>query len=252
NPQAWKLISDYLPLYDALVFTKKEYAKEEILKYVYQIPPSIDPFSEKNKRLDPQIAKEIVEKFIPLDLPLITQVSRFDPWKDPLGVIDVYKQVSREFPVRLALIGSLAHDDPEGIKWLEKVKNYAGDDPHIHILSNLDGIGNVEVNALQQVSDIILQKSIREGFGLTVTEALWKETPVIGGNVGGIKLQIDDGINGFLVNSTNEAIEKVLFLLKNPKVSKEMGKKGREKVKNNFLLINHLEKYLDLFSDLSR
>ena len=252
NPQAWKLISDYLPLYDALVFTKKEYAKEELLKHVYQIPPSIDPFSEKNKQLDPQIAKEIVEKFIPLDLPLITQVSRFDPWKDPLGVIDVYKQVSREFPVRLALIGSLAHDDPEGIKWLEKVKNYAGDDPYIHILSNLDGIGNVEVNALQQVSDIILQKSIREGFGLTVTEALWKETPVIGGNVGGIKLQIDDGINGFLVNSTNEAIEKVLFLLKNPKISKEMGKRGREKVKNNFLLINHLEKYLDLFMDLSQ
>jgi trehalose synthase len=252
NPQAWKLISEYLPLYDALVFTKKEYAKEEILKHVYQIPPSIDPFSEKNKRLDPQIAKEIVEKFLPLDLPLITQVSRFDPWKDPLGVIDVYKQVSREFPVRLALIGSLAHDDPEGIKWLEKVKNYAGDDPHIHILSNLDGIGNVEVNAIQQVSDIILQKSIREGFGLTITEALWKKTPVIGGNVGGIKLQIDDGVNGFLVNSINETIEKVLFLLKNPKISKEMGKKGREKVKDNFLLINHLEKYLDLFIDLSR
>ncbi|MFW9969398.1 MAG: glycosyltransferase [Candidatus Odinarchaeota archaeon] len=252
NPQAWDLISDYLQLYDALVFTKREYAKKDIQKLVYQITPSIDPFSEKNKLLDFGVAKEIVEKFVPLDLPLITQVSRFDPWKDPLGVIDVYRKVSKEQPIRLALIGSLAHDDPEGKEWLEKVKNYAGDDPNIHILSNLDGVENTEVNAFQRISNIILQKSIKEGFGLTVTEALWKETPVIGGNVGGIKLQIENGVNGFLVNTIDETVDKILYLLKNPEIAKEMGRKGREKVKNEFLLINHVEKYLDLFKDLSK
>jgi trehalose synthase len=252
NPQAWNLISEYLPLYDALIFTKKEYAKKEIQKQVYQIPPSIDPFSEKNMQLDLDKTKEIVERFVPLDLPLITQVSRFDPWKDPLGVIDAYKIVKKEVPVHLALIGSLAHDDPEGMEWLEKVKNYAGNDPNIHILSNLDGIGNIEVNAFQRVSDIILQKSIKEGFGLTVTEALWKKTPVIGGNVGGIRLQIEDGVNGFLVNTIDETAEKILYLLKNPEISREMGRRGHEKVKKEFLLLNHLEKYLDLFIDISK
>lgn len=155
-------------------------------------------------------------------------------------------------PICLSLIGSLAHDDPEGVEWLDKVKNYGGDDPNIHILSNLDGIGNLEVNAFQRVSDIIIQKSIKEGFGLTVTEALWKRKPVIGGNVGGIKLQIEDGINGFLVNTVEETAEKILYLLKNPKISEEMGKKGHEKVKKEFLLIAHLEKYLDLFHSLSK
>ncbi len=250
NPQAWEIISEYLPLYDALIFTLKEYAREGIQKPIFQIPPSIDPFSEKNRPLDIDAAKEIIEKFVPLDLPIITQVSRFDPWKDPLGVIDAYKKVSKEIPIQLVLIGSLAHDDPEGVEWLEKVKNYAGDDQYIHILSNLDGVGNIEVNAFQQVSNIILQKSIREGFGLTVTEALWKKTPVIGGNVGGIKLQIEDGVNGFLVNSIDETAERILYLLKNPKKAAEMGQKGHEKVKKEFLLINHVEKYLDLFESI--
>jgi trehalose synthase len=252
NPQAWDIISEYLPLYDALIFTLKDYAKKGIQKPIFQITPSIDPFSEKNRQLEVDIAKDIVEKFVPLDLPIITQVSRFDPWKDPLGVIDAYRKVAKEIPVRLALIGSLAHDDPEGVEWLERVKNYAGDDPNIHILSNLDGVGNIEVNAFQQISNIILQKSIREGFGLTVTEALWKKTPVIGGNVGGIKLQIENGINGFLVNSIEETTEKILYLLKNPKISEEMGRKGHEKVKKEFLLLNHVEKYLNLFESITK
>ncbi|MFX1571544.1 MAG: glycosyltransferase [Promethearchaeota archaeon] len=250
NPQAWGIISKYLPLYDALIFTKKEFAKEDITTPIFQITPSINPFSNKNKHIEENEAKEIVQKFVPLDLPLITQVSRFDPWKDPLGVIEVYKKVSEKIPIRLALIGSLAHDDPEGIKWLEQLKNYAGDDPNIHILSNLDGVADLEVNAFQLISSIILQKSIREGFGLTVTEALWKGTPVIGGNVGGIKLQIENGVNGFLVDTIEEATEKVLYLLKNPKKAKEMGQNGYEKVKNEFLLIHHVEKYLDLFKSI--
>lgn len=250
NPQAWSLISKYLPMYDALIFTKMEFARKGIHDNIYQITPSINPFSPKNKTLDHEEARKIVEKFIPLNKPLVTQVSRFDPWKDPLGVIDVSRKVNDEIPIHLALIGSLAHDDPEGAEWLEKIENYSKGDENIHVLSNLDGIGDLEVNAFQSISDVILQKSIREGFGLTVTEALWKETPVIGGNVGGIQLQIEDGVNGFLVNSIDEAADRVLYLLKHPERAKEMGKNGREKVKNNFLLFSHVEKYLDLFRDL--
>ena len=152
----------------------------------------------------------------------------------------------------MVLIGSLAHDDPEGQEWLEKVKNYATGDPDIFVFTNLDGVADLEVNAFQRMSDIILQKSIKEGFGMTVTEALWKKTPVIGGNVGGIKLQIEDGKNGYLVNSVEEAAEKALFLLKNPNLSRKMGNMGHERVKNKFLLIKHVENYLDLFLSLSK
>ncbi len=247
NPQAWELISPYLAFYDALIFTKLEYAKDSLKNFIYQITPSIDPFSKKNEELSIEESKNIVKKYIPLDRPLITQVSRFDPWKDPLGVIDAYKIVKEKTPIQLALVGSLAHDDPEGNRWLQKIRDYIGNDPYVHVLSNLDGIGNLEVNAFQRVSDIILQKSIKEGFGLTVTEALWKKIPVIGGNVGGIKLQIENGINGFLVNNVDETAEKILYLLKNPKKAKEMGRKGHDKVKKEFLLPKHVEKYLDLF-----
>lgn len=250
NPQAWNMISDYLSLYDALVFTKLEYARKTTNDLIYQIPPSIDPFSVKNKEISKAQAQEIVEKFVPLDLPIITQVSRFDPWKDPLGVIDAYRIVKEKQPIRLVLIGSLAHDDPEGIEWLKKVKDYAKGDPDILVLSNLDGVGDIEVNAFQRVSKVILQKSIKEGFGLTVAEGMWKKTPVIGGNVGGIKLQIDDGINGFLVNTINETAEKIIYILKNPKKAREIGEAGHTKIKNEFLLIKHVERYLDLFEIL--
>ncbi|MHA2006138.1 MAG: glycosyltransferase [Promethearchaeota archaeon] len=251
NPQAWKLISDYLPLYDALIFTKKEYMKEGVKNLIFPITPSIDPFSDKNKKLEDDYSREIVEKFVPLDKPILTQVSRFDPWKDPLGVIDAYRIVEKSVPVRLVLIGSLAHDDPEGIEWLEKVKNYSYGDPNIHVLSNLDGVADLEVNAFQRISDVVLQKSIKEGFGMTVTEALWKETPVIGGNVGGIKLQIENEVNGYLVDSIEETASRIIYLLKNPKLAELMGKRGHEKVKSEFLLIKHVENYLDLFSALT-
>jgi len=235
-----------------LVFTKLEYARNKSHDLIYQIPPSIDPFSVKNKIIPEAQAREIVKKFIPLDLPLVTQVSRFDPWKDPLGVIDAYRIVKEKQPIRLVLIGSLAHDDPEGIEWLKKVKDYAKNDSDIIILSNLDGVGDIEVNAFQRVSKVILQKSIKEGFGLTVTEGMWKKKPVIGGNVGGIKLQIDDGVNGFLVDTIEETAEKIIYILKNPKKAKEIGEAGHNKIKNEFLLIKHVERYLDLFEILSK
>jgi len=252
NPQAWEMISDYLSLYDALIFTKMEYAKKKAHDLICQIPPSIDPFSVKNKDLPEAQAREIVAKFVSLDLPLVTQVSRFDPWKDPLGVIDAYRIVKEQHPIRLVLIGSLAHDDPEGVEWLKKVKDYAKNDADIIILSNLDGIGDIEVNAFQRLSKVILQKSIKEGFGLTVAEGMWKKTPVIGGNVGGIKLQIDDGVNGFLVDTIEETAEKIIYILKNPKKAREIGEAGHVKIKNEFLLIKHVERYLDLFEILSK
>jgi trehalose synthase len=252
NPQAWELVLPYLQQYDARIFTMEQFAKSELKSPTFYITPSINPFSTKNKEIDSEQAKTIVQKYIPLDKPIITQVSRFDPWKDPLGVIDAYKMVKEKIPVRLALIGSLAHDDPEGVEWLEKVKDYANKDEDIFILSNLDGVGDIEVNAFQRISKIIIQKSIKEGFGLTVTEALWKGTPVIGGDVGGIRLQIEDGVNGYLVKSVEESAEKILYLLNNPKIAQKMGKKGREKVKQEFLLIHHLEKYLDLFKSISK
>ena len=252
NPQAWELVLPYLQQYDARIFTMEQFAKSELNSPIFYITPSINPFSTKNKELDYEQAQTIVQKYIPLDKPIITQVSRFDPWKDPLGVIDAYKMVKEKIPVRLALIGSLAHDDPEGVEWLEKVKDYANEDEDIFILSNLDGVGDIEVNAFQRISKIIIQKSIKEGFGLTVTEALWKGTPVIGGDVGGIRLQIEDGVNGYLVKNVEESAEKILYLLNNPKIAQKMGIEGREKVKQEFLLIQHLEKYLDLFKSISK
>ena len=252
NPQSWKLVLPYLQQYDARIFTMEQFAKSELNSPIFYITPSINPFSIKNKDMDIEQAKTIVQKYVPLDKPIITQVSRFDPWKDPLGVIDAYKMVKEKVPVKLVLIGSLAHDDPEGVEWLQKVKDYANLDEDIYVLSNLDGVGDIEVNAFQRVSEIIIQKSIREGFGLTVTEALWKGTPVIGGDVGGIRLQIEDGANGFLVKSIEQTAEKILYLLNNPKFANNIGNQGREKVKKEFLLIQHLEKYLDLFKSISK
>ncbi len=251
NPQAWDMISPSFGRYDALVFHKTEYAPKGLHPFVYAMPPSIDPFSEKNHSLDLDKAREIVQKFVSLDKPLITQVSRFDPWKDPLGVIDAYRIIKQTLPLRLALVGSLASDDPEGVRYLDMVKKHAQGDPDIIILSNLDGVGDREVNAFQRVSDVIIQKSLKEGFGLTVAEALWKGTPVVGGNVGGIQLQIQDGISGFLVNSIRECAEKTRYLLKNPKIARTMGKKGHEWIRSRFLLPKDIENHLDLLLALS-
>ena len=166
-------------------------------------PPAIDPLSPKNMALSPEDAAFVCEQFgIDTDRPLICQVSRFDPWKDPMGVIDAYRQVRESIPdAQLALVGSMATDDPEGWDFFHRTFRHADGDPDIKILNNLNNVGAIEVNAFQSQADICMQKSIREGFGLTVTEALWKGRPTIGGDVGGIPLQIDDGVSGFLVDS---------------------------------------------------
>ena len=169
-----------------------------------------------------------------MERPIITQVSRFDPWKDPLGVIDAYRIVKEQVPqVQLALVGSMASDDPEGWYYLDKTIRHAGEDFDIHILHNFHGVGAMEVGAFQTISDVVVQKSTREGFGLVVTEPLWKGKPVVGGNAGGIPLQVIDGETGFLVDSVEECAEKTLYLLEHPEEAVRMGAAAREHVRRN-------------------
>ena len=239
--------------YDSLIFTMEQYVPEPSKsKKVAIIPPSIDPLSDKNKPLAEDNVLSILDKYgVDAEKPIITQVSRFDPWKDPLGVIDAYRIVKKEIPTaQLLLIASMAKDDPEGWTYYEKTTRHAADDLDIHLLTDLKGVGDIEVNAFQRASNVIVQKSTREGFGLSVTEALWKEVPVVGGNVGGIPLQIIDGVNGFLVNTVEETAERILYLLKHPAEAKEMGAKGKEHILKNFLITRHLEDYLRLFASL--
>lgn len=247
------LRSPFLEPYDAAVFTMKQFVGTDLgIEEVAIIPPSIDPLSAKNAALDPDQARELIVRFgVDLTRPLLTQVCRFDPWKDPLGVIDVYRLVKAEIPeVQLALVGSMATDDPEGIQHYARTLRRAGEDFDIHILSNLDAVDDDEVNAFQTISDVIIQKSIREGFGLVVSEAMWKRKPVVGGNVGGIPLQILDGQTGFLVEDVRSCAQRAIELLRDPDLGRQMGEKGQEHVRANFLTTRHLRDYLALFLKL--
>jgi trehalose synthase len=239
--------------YNAGIFTLKSYAKEGIsIGEIYEIAPSIDPLSNKNRDLSNVELTNAVKKLgVDIRRPIITQVSRFDPWKDPMGVVDVYRGLKKRFEgLQLLMIGSMASDDPEGWKIYEDLLRYTGMDYDVKILSNFQGIGDIEVNASQRLSDVVIQKSLREGFALTMSEAMWKRTPVVGGNVGGIPLQIHHGVNGYLVNSIDETIEYTGKILENPIMAEEMGNKGYEIVRRNFLSTRHLYQYLQLFSDL--
>jgi len=254
NNEFWSFLEPSLAKYDAFIFSLKKYVKKPLEnKNVTIITPSIDPLSDKNKPLPERQIMATLEKYdVDPDRPILTQVARFDPWKDPLGVIDAYRKVKKKIPgVQLLLITSMAPDDPEGWTYYERTVRHAGEDYDIHLLTDLIGVGNLEVNAFQRTTDVALLKSIREGFGMTVTEALWKGVPVVGGNVGGIPLQVIDGITGFLVSTVEEAAEKTLYLLRNPGEAKEMGKRGREHVLRNFLITKHLKNYLRLFIQLS-
>jgi trehalose synthase len=218
----------------------------------YIWPPAIDPLAPKNMALSPEDAAYIVDQFgIDVDRPLLTQVSRFDPWKDPLGVIDAYREVKARYPdVQLALVGSMAHDDPEGWEFYNQTVAYAAGDPDIYILSNLNNVGSVEVNAFQVHARAVLQKSIREGFGLTVSEALWKARPTVAGNVGGIVTQIQDGETGWLVNSSSECAAACLAILDDPADARRRALAGKEHVRRNFLTPRLLRDWLVLFNRL--
>jgi len=255
NEKFFSFLAPLMTKYDAFIFSLKKYVKKPLeTMNVAIITPSIDPLSDKNKPLPENQILATLEKYdVDSDRPILTQVARFDPWKDPLGVIDAYKEVKKKMPeVQLLLITSMAPDDPEGWTYYERTARHAGEDYDIHLLTDIIGVGNLEVNAFQKATDVALLKSLREGFGMTVTEALWKEVPVVGGNVGGIPLQVIDGITGFLVNTVEETVEKTLQLLRNPEEAKKMGKRGREHVLRNFLITKHLKDYLSLFVQLSR
>jgi len=253
NPDFWTFLLPYLSAYDAAIFTMAEYVGPDFpVHRVAIIPPTIDPLSPKNALMDPEEARAIVARFgVDVNRPLLLQVSRFDPWKDPLGVIDAYRLVKRERPeVQLALVGSMAHDDPEGWFYYDRTLRHAGEDPDLHVLHNFHGVGAWEVNAFQRIADVVIQKSLREGFGLTVTEALWKGKPVIGGRVGGIPLQVLDGETGFLVSSVEECAAKALELLDHPEKARAMGERGREHVRQHFLCTQGLRDELMLLRSL--
>jgi len=253
NPEVWTFLQNWLSVYDAAIFTLEEFAPPDFpVKQVEIIPPAIDPLSPKNFPLHNIAHKVIGWLGVKLKGPLITQVSRFDPWKDPLGVIEAYRIVKSRIPeLQLAMVGSMALDDPEGWEVYQKIRKEGEKDPSIHVFTNLTGVGNIEVNAFQSLSDVIVQKSIREGFGLVISEALWKETPVVAGRAGGIPLQMADGVGGYLVNSIEECAEAILKLLANKDHALELAKRGKERVRQNFLLPRLLLNELSLIRRLT-
>jgi trehalose synthase len=238
NREVLDALAPSLAYYDAAIFHRREYvpASEHIQRAIIW-PPAIDPLAPKNMALAAEDAAYIVDQFgIDPERPLLVQVSRFDPWKDPLGVIDAYRGVKQRYPeVQLALVGSMAHDDPEGQEFWNLTMDHCGDDPDIHMFSNLNNVGAVEVNAFQVQADVCIQKSIREGFGLTVSEALWKARPTVGGAVGGIVAQITNGETGYLVSSAEECAERCVQILDDPAAARTMARRGKEYVRTHFL-----------------
>jgi trehalose synthase len=254
HPPTIERIAPEIEGYDGSVFHLQQYVPKGLDGHggVRIVPPAIDPLSPKNMALSPDDASFVCTQFgIDVDRPMICQVSRFDPWKDPIGVIDTYRQVTKKIPnVQLALVGSMATDDPEGWEFFHRTFEYAGSDPDIKILNNLNNVGAIEVNAFQSQSDVILQKSIREGFGLTVAEALWKGRPTIGGDVGGIPLQIVDGEDGYLVSSPDQAAERCAEILQDPELGRRLGRAGKERTRERFLTPRLLLDWLRIFTDL--
>ncbi len=242
----WKYLRQFIAPYNASIFSLAAFARE-LPHPIYLIPPSIDPLSDKNIELKPGAIQHVYERYsLDPERPLILQVSRFDRFKDPVGVIEAYRLAKKYIPsLQLVLAGGEATDDPEGSIVLSEVQEAAQGDPDIHILL-LPSDAHLEINALQRVSNIILQKSIREGFGLTVTEAMWKAKPVIGGDVGGIRLQVIDHHTGFLANTPEGAALRIRYLLNQPDKINEMGNKARIFVRDNFLITRHLREYLTL------
>lgn len=246
NPDLWNYLVPYVEKYDAAIFSSRDYARNLSIPQHFFMP-AIDPFTAKNRPFSEQEVRERLEHYnIPTDLPLVAQVSRFDHWKDPQGVVRAFKIARKEVEATLVLLGNYATDDPEGQEVFESLLD--SQEERILVLSC--GDDTALVNALQTRAAVILQKSTREGFGLTVTEAMWKGTPVIGGNVGGIRYQIEDGVNGFLVSSVEQAADRMIRLLKDQNLRETMGRRAKETVRERFLMPRLLEQYLDLFNSL--
>ena len=247
--RAWDFLRPYAEQYDAAIFSMASFAQRlGIAQYI--VPPSIDPLSDKNRKLEKAEIETVLAKYgIDPERPVLTQISRFDRLKDPLGVITAYRMVKKRADCQLVLAGGGASDDPEGAQVLQEVREQAANDADIHVLL-LPPFSDYEINALVRGSTLVFQKSLKEGFGLTVTEALWKGKPVIGGAVGGIKLQVLNGITGFLVHSPEGAAHRALELLGDAELRAKLGENGRLHVKQNFLLTRHLKDYLLLMMAL--
>jgi len=239
NQDVWKFLRPFVQEYDAAIFTMEDFVPPDLeMTKIFIVPPAIDPLSPKNMAISENTCRRVIS-WVGVDLrkPLLTQVSRFDPWKDPEGVIDVYRMVKQDIPdLQLALVGSMALDDPEAWHIYSRILEYDKGDPDAYVFTNLTGVGNIEVNAFQQLSQVVIQKSIREGFGLVVSETLWKGTPIVAGRAGGIPLQLDDGVNGFLCERNEDFASKISYLFRNQKEAKAMGERGKEKVRENFLI----------------
>jgi trehalose synthase len=241
----WKYLREYIKGYDASIWSLSSFA-QPLSHPLYLIPPSIDPLSEKNIELSEKEISGYLDSWgINRNSPIITQVSRFDRFKDPIGVIQSYRLIKKYVPVQLVLAGGGASDDPEGKEVLEEVKAFANGDHDVHILE-LPPDAHRAINALQRGSDIIVQKSLKEGFGLTVTEGLWKGKPVVAGDTGGIKLQVINHYNGFRVNTPEGAAIRIRYLLKHPEIMETMGKNARQLVLDNYLITRHLREYLTI------
>lgn len=256
QPEVWGRLRPYLEPYDTAVFTMKQFVKSDLTgPRIRLIPPAIDPLSPKNLPIAQDTVQQVLSRFgIDPQRSLVAQVSRMDAWKDPLGVLEAYSRVKQYVPgVQLAFVVAIADDDPEGWTYYQHTVEAAGTDPDVHILPNiLNGIGDLEVNAFQSGAQVIVQKSIREGFGLSVTEALWKGRPVVGGKVGGIPLQVVHGKTGYLVNSPVECAKWIQYLLQHPERAEQLGRQGVERVRGNFLITRYLKDYLRVFRSLER
>jgi len=253
NGKLWGFLKRFILRYDLVMISNENYRQKDLPVTQRVVYPAIDPLSHKNMELSERDLTKTLRKFgVPTDKPLITQVSRFDRWKDPTGVIDVFRLVKKKVDCRLILCGSMAADDPEGWSIYERVHRKANDFIKSGEVILLTSENNILVNALQRLSKVVIQKSIREGFGLTVAEALWKETPVVASNIGGIPLQIVDGESGFLVDSfdTKGFADRIVHILKDPALGQEMGKKGKEHVRKNFLITRLLSDYLSILNDI--
>jgi trehalose synthase len=249
----WDFLAPFLVRYDAAVFTLGGFVPPAFpVQRTVVIPPAIDPESPKNLELGARLAARVVEWIgVRTTRPIVTQISRFDPWKDPLGVVATYRLVREAVPdLQLALVGSMALDDPEGWDVYREIQHEVANDPDIHVFTNLTGVGNIEVNAFQRLSDVVIQKSIREGFGLVVSEALWKGTPVVAGRAGGIPLQLEDGVSGYLVDSVEDCAARVHELLADPARRREFGERGRAHVAERFLLTRLIAEELQLYASV--
>ncbi len=249
--RVWRFLRPFVDKYDAAIFSLPGFAQRLAIPQ-FLLYPSIDPLSDKNRELSAEEQAGILQRLnVSLEKPMLLQVSRFDRFKDPLGVIRAYRLVKKHHEVQLVLAGGGATDDPEGEAVLAEVREEAQNDPDIHILV-LPPTANLEINALQSAATIVMQKSLREGFGLTVAEAMWKGKPVIGGFAGGITVQLVYGLTGFTVNSVEGTAFRIQYLLENPEIMTRMGEDAREFVRRNFLITRQLGDWLALMNYLLR